>query len=70
MSSMDLISMYKNQVQWTRFLCIKTKFNELDFLLTWTLCPPQLLVKYSIYNLETKSFELELLETKYVWNVA
>ena len=70
LSPLDSISMNKNQVQRTRFLCIKTKFNELDFLLTWTICPTQLLAKYSIYNLEIESFELELLETKYVWNVA
>ena len=65
-STLDLISMNKNQVQRTRFLCIKTEFNKLDFLLTWTLCPPQLLEKYSIYNPEIKSSRLELLETKYV----
>ena len=28
---MDLFSMYKNRVCWTRFLCIKTKFNKLGF---------------------------------------
>ena len=69
-SPLDSISMNKNRVQMTRFLCIKTEFNELDFLLTWTLCLLQLLAKYSIYNPEIESSELEFLETKYIWNVA
>ena len=47
-SPMDSISIYKNRVHWTRFVCTKTESNELDlyvqkpgpmnsiFVLTWT----------------------------------
>ena len=56
-SPMDSISMYKNRVHWTRFICTKTKSIGLGFYVqkpspvnsisarTWTLCPPQLLAK-------------------------
>ena len=72
-SPVDSISMNKNRVHRTRFLCTKTKFNELDFWAYMDTLSTSTADKignsstiYSIYNLEIESSGLELLETKYV----
>ena len=66
-----------NRVQRTQFLCTKTEFNELDF---WAYVDTLFTSAagkignsstiYSIYNPKIESTGLELLETKYVWNIA
>ena len=39
-SSTNSVSMYRKRVQWTRFPCTETEFNELDFHLWKTIMYP------------------------------
>ena len=71
-SPMDSISMYKNRVHWTRFICTKTESSELDFCTYMDTLSTSATGKignsstiYSIYNPKIESTGLELLETKY-----
>ena len=76
LSPMDSISTYKNQVNWTQFICTKTESDELDFWAYVDTLSTSATGKignsstiYLIYNLKIESTGLELLEMKYVWNV-
>ena len=40
-SPWDLISMYRNRVHWTRFPCVETESNELDFQAYVDISAPQ-----------------------------
>ena len=69
-SPLNLISMNENQVHWTRFVYIETKFNELDFYVykPSSMNSVSYFVHLSYWEIESSG--LELLDWKFVWNVA